>query len=166
MQKSDVIKLLSDKKYLIVCRKIAKGNSLYKDLYQESILALLEYPDSFFETLRCPECFFIKIVERSWNSKTSRFYYKYCKQQHTSLEYDIAEETYDTDSDQKTEQQCMHIKQQLDQQYWYDRIIWDMYQIEGSTRKVGRRLGIPFRSIANTIKKVKQSIYENTIISK
>ena len=78
MTKAELInKISSDEKYKSICRKLLKGNSLHKDLFQDLMITLLEYPSEKIDRLECPECFVYKILTNMVNSSTSRFHYKY-----------------------------------------------------------------------------------------
>ena len=159
MTKSEAIEIISnDKKLIRICRNITGGNLLYKDLYQETLLILLECSEDYFQKIKCIECFFIKIADRNWNSVTSRFYYKYRKKE----TFEIHEHEYDPEVDDTIKQ----IERKIKKEYWYDRRLFEIYLQEGSCRAVSRKTGIPFQSVALTISKLKKRIHENITGSK
>lgn len=50
--------------------------------------------------------------------------------------------------------------------YWYDKTIFSLYLEKESVRAVARKTGIPFPSLAKTIKKCKQDILNDFITRK
>lgn len=164
MTKTEAIaNLAKNTRLKAICRNIAKGNLIYKDLFQEVILILLEYDEQKFKEIKCVECFFIKIADTQWNSVTSPFFYKYRKENLTVGGGNIA----DTDSGFDKEREREYFKLQLsvhnliENQYWYDREILKYWLHYGSIRAVSKKIGIPKSSIALTVKKVKQIIHED-----
>lgn len=102
-----------------------------------------------------------------WNSKTSRFYYKYRKNNHIdidSLELDFKDEEYvDNVFDDLIEK---HIQRERDEcirkkVYPYDARILEEYLAYGSLRKVESEVGIPYQAVYNSLKITKLKIYES-----
>src|SRR3990167_6596951 len=81
MTKNDFLSELIDKKYIIACKKMLNGNSLYKDLYQDLYIEFFESKESRFKNIKCASCFIFKTLSNMVHSNTSRFYYKYKKKQ-------------------------------------------------------------------------------------
>ena len=81
MTRDEVIKEVNENpEYLRICGKILNWNSLYKDLYQELLLILLEYPKEKYgpiPNLNQLKFFIVGIICRMAHSNTSPFYYKY-----------------------------------------------------------------------------------------
>lgn len=156
--KQQAIAALTDKKYLRICRNITGGNLLYKDLYQETILIILEMSEEKFSEVKCLECLFIKLADRQWNSSTSPFYYSHRKP--ITAIINEPDDEYDYEADKRTEEQLHLTHSEIKGSYWYDREIFKMFMELGGVRAVSRKTGIPKSSIALTINSIRKKIKE------
>lgn len=155
--KKRAVAALAQKKYFNICRKITRGNSLWNDLYQESILAILELPEKKFAEIKCLECFFIKIADRNWNSSTSPFYYKYRKIKTEQLTANV-ERGEEEGEEEKKEYEISRINKIISDSHWYDRELFNLFLKLGSRRKVALKTGIPETSVKRTIREMKKKI--------
>src|SRR3990167_4351256 len=153
MTKAEAIDYISkEKKFFYLCKKITKGNELYNDLYQESLLIMLEYSEDYFKEIKCLDCLVFKIIYNMWASNTSSFWRKYRK----PLEMPVII----IEDDDKIEQEKLlnKIESILSRQYWYDREIFKKVIEEGSMGKLSRKTKISKMSISRTYRKVKKKI--------
>jgi len=70
---------------------------------------------------------------------------------------------YDYDADKEFEHQVKIAKETLNEAFWYDRKIFELYLEFGSLRKVSAQTGIKYGAIHQTITKVKKQLNENII---
>lgn len=96
--KKEIISLVtSGRKYQDICRRLTPG--LFKDLYQDLLLELLESKEIRFQKINCPDCFLYRMLTNMVNSKTSRFYYKYKRTVNVLELESIESESYNHDID-------------------------------------------------------------------
>jgi len=70
---------------------------------------------------------------------------------------------YDKENDLEFEYKVRITKEKLNELFWYDRKIFELYLEFGSLRKVSAQTGIKYGAIHQTITKVKKQLNENII---
>lgn len=159
MTKSEAAEHLCSGKFRAICRKMA-GHSLGEDLFQETLMILMEYPQ--WEQIKCVECFFIKIASRQWYSSTSPFFYKYRKSPDKEMIKEFTSTVLSTEGG--LEEMTSAIDRALKAETWYDRELFRLYALEGSARKVTKKTGIPFQSVALSVKRVRERVKAKLVI--
>src|SRR3990172_1128525 len=140
MGKQELITQVSaDKKYIGFCKKLLKGNTLYKDLFQDLLVELLEYPDKKFDKIDCQDCFVFKMLSNMVNSKTSRFHYKYRRSVDKEEFKRIYTDHYDHSIDTKAE----IVNKTINKLYWYDKKILRLWLNGKSIRSISKDKHIP-----------------------
>jgi hypothetical protein len=81
---------------------------------------------------------------------------------HIDLEFTFTDE-YDKEQDIEFETKLQKVKSKLNELFWYDKKIFELYIEFGSLRKVSAQTGIKYGAIHQTIKKVKKQLNENII---
>lgn len=83
MTSKDIIEKIAKEKLVEeICNNIAKDDDFVQDLCQDIYIELLAKPPEKIEELykkKQLKYFIIRMVSNNFNSKTSRFYYKYKK---------------------------------------------------------------------------------------
>jgi hypothetical protein len=151
----DVItKTSQDKELKQICRKI--GGNLADDLFQESMLILLEYDKEKLLSIYNKgyyKWFLVKTLTNQFNSNSSPFAKKYRPKE---IDFIISED-YNYEIDLTIEK----INKQLEKLHWYDRELFKAYIDSGSYRKLSKQTNIPFNSISRTVNHVKDFIRNN-----
>jgi DNA-directed RNA polymerase specialized sigma24 family protein len=70
----------------------------------------------------------------------------------------LSEPEYDPQPDQEFEQTLDRVTAKLNNLFWYDKKIFELYMEFGSLRKVAAKTGIKYGAIHQTVQKVKQTI--------
>lgn len=167
-----ITKIAKNKEYLTICRKITGGNLLYKDLFQEALIILLEYDNQKIIDIyeRGEIKFFItRIFIILYTKKTSPFNRKYIKYQslgtnkHKFSGNRNDDHSYDIEKDQDTEKKCTLIKEELkiendDDPLWYENKLFLEFLAKGSIKKLAEDTQINYQSISSTIRKVRKRI--------
>jgi len=149
--------VVRDGKFLKICQKITHNNELYKDLFQECILILLEQPEQKIVELHSKDelkPFFIRIVQNNYNSKTSPFFKKYKskvefkkdegEQTESSYDYDKLVEYINSGGSTRVE--------------WFDTQIVKLLVSEKNIYKLEKKTGINRASLRNAISRFKDRI--------
>ena len=159
MEKEVLLKqLTSDDKYIGYCKKILKGNSLFKDLFQDFLLQILEYPDDKFRKIDCPDCFVFKILSNMVFSHTSPFFYKY-KKKVDEKEFKRISSTYQYDY--AIDEKAAIVNKTINNLYWYDKKILHLWLNGKSIRVISKEKHIPLYSIQKTLNKTRNEIKKN-----
>ena len=174
-----ITKIAENKEYLAICRKITGGNPIYKDLFQETLLVLLEYDNQKIINIYKQgeiKFFITKIFITLYTKKTSPFNRKYLRHEYPnplttgSRKILIEQDDYDFEKDTNTEKKCTLIKQELkiendDDPLWYENKLFLEFLSKGSIKKLAKDTQINYQSISTTIRKVRKRIkdsYEKT----
>ena len=59
------------------------------------------------------------------------------------------------------EQVYIEVKNELNNMYWYDKKVWEIIESGESIAQLSRKSGIPYYSLYNTYKKVKEKLKKN-----
>ena len=62
------------------------------------------------------------------------------------------------------EEMTSAIDRALKAETWYDRELFRLYALEGSARKVTKKTGIPFQSVALSVKRVRERVKAKLVI--
>jgi DNA-directed RNA polymerase specialized sigma24 family protein len=170
ISKDEIInKVCSNKEYKRICKRIADGNPLYEDLYQELILLLLEYDAAKLEGIYDRgelNWFIVGCLNNMYRSNRSGFHAKYRHHQHNAeLSYDLADggkrtgwtepyASYNPELDRLYDDVTAELKQLS----WYEQELFRSYLREGSVRKLAAKTDIPYRTIGLTVMKVRNKI--------
>jgi DNA-directed RNA polymerase specialized sigma24 family protein len=176
--KDEIInRVCSNKEYKRICKRIADGNPLYEDLYQELILLLLEYDAAKLEGIYERgelNWFIVGCLNNMYRSNRSGFHAKYRHHQHTAqLNYDVADgaspvaawtvmnAAYNAELDRLYDDVTTELKQLS----WYEQELFRSYLREGSVRKLAAKTDIPYRTIGLTVMKVRNKIIRKVKIN-
>lgn len=159
MTKHDVLnELSSNKEYIHICKKILKGNGLYKDLYQDVILIFLEYDEqklTLINNINELKYLYVRILCNHAHSSTSPFHKKY------RTHIDEKEYKYYIQNDgQCTDRADLSItaKNILEKQYWFHKELFNLYIEKGSIREIERETGIPRSTLHRILDETKEKI--------
>ncbi|TWF38839.1 DNA-directed RNA polymerase specialized sigma24 family protein [Chitinophaga polysaccharea] len=158
MNREQIINQLSrDNEYHNICRQIGRDDA--DDLYQELMLYILEIPEEKLTRLNesCLKCFFYRMAEKQYKSKTSAFHKKYRREAEIIREHanDIVAIGQDTGIDEDVINDVVAAVQGL---YWYDRGIVELYAEKGNMRTVSAETGIPLISIHGTVQNARKAV--------
>lgn len=168
MQYQELItKIAENKEYLTICRKITGGNLLYKDLFQEALLILLEYNnEKIIDIYRQGRIrfFFARICTNLYRNKNSTFNKKYLRYEYPlNGSVLIEDENYDFEKDEEYESKRRLVQKELkikndDDPLWYENSIFKHYLKEGTIIKLAKNTGIKYQSLETTIRRVRNRI--------
>jgi hypothetical protein len=155
-----------EKEYKRICMRVCTGDELSDDLFHEMILVLMKYDDAKITGLyeRGELRWFItRIMMTMWRCKSSPFYQNYRKGTESITERTpMPEEEYDLDRDLRTQLIIDTTAKVLEEKLtsgnrndWYEATMWKLYMETGSFRKAQERSRIPYKSIANTVRRMK-----------
>lgn len=164
-----------DKEYKLACRNIAKGDELYKDMFQELIIILCQYDETKLIAVYNRgeiKYFIVAIISRMWHSPRHPFYKLYrepyieFKEKHMPPVLDnIPNENEEEEHRLQIIKAGQDVKRQLEQWKgssnsgeWYKGTLFEKYIEEGSYRKLSKVTGIPRKSLAETNKKTIEEI--------
>lgn len=183
LSKQQIIELVAaNTHYNSICKKIAKD--LSEDLYQEFFVVLCEYAPEKIEGIYARgelKYFCVSLLYQMFHFKRTPFHRKFRKDVHfVELEskkfvYDeefadmvyvddilfISDQGYDFDTDTLLERIDDKLKSDLsssESSEWYNAKIFSLYMQEGSSRKLAKKINIPYRSIAHTVKQYKEKL--------
>lgn len=161
LTKKEIIeKICGNKEYMRICKRIAEGDPLYEDLYQELILLLLEYDATRLEGIYARgelNWFIVGCLSNMYRSNRSGFHAKYRHRQHTvEITYDLPgnQQAYNPELDRLYDD----VNKELKNLSWYEQELFRSYLREGSVRKLAARTQIPYRTIGLTVMKVRNKI--------
>lgn len=157
MTRDEIIREIQDKEYFNICKKMVGGNPIYKDLYQELVITLLEYPEE--KIFRIPNVnqakyFIIGILCNQVHSNRSSFHKTY----RTSIPFEerFIEKTeeYDYFTDKRIEE----VEKAIESEHWFDKELFKLYLNQGTYDNIEKKTGIDRSFVFRTIKKTKQRI--------
>lgn len=153
-----IVDLLGDSELRVLAVKICRHPD---DLIQEMALQLLEMPDAKWNEINAGGYLRFYVVRSLLNmatSKRSNFAKKYNLFTHTN---EVPEITDTEGYDYEKELDIRTVEVLMEELYWYDREILKLWIEEGSYRNVAKKVGIPFKSIGNSVKKSLETLRNN-----
>ena len=164
MKRQQILSEIATKgEVLSACKKVSNYSHFADELYSEVLLILCEMDENKLEILHANkqlQYFIVRIILNLWRSTTSPFYKKY-RVEHTELQHyhTIEQEEYNIDNDQHEEERLKVAETFLNELYWYDARIFELYHTKyKSYRQMAKEIGIPYRSICKTVLTVKEKI--------
>lgn len=165
-----ISKISRDPKYLAICRRVSNNHPHYKDLFQETMIILLEYDKGKIRQMhKAGELgfFVISLFMKGFQMTNSSFNKKY---RHIHREINgnsthLKQESYDIEADKKFEETIKKVQEQLhikndDDPMWYQNNLFKFWIKEGTISELARKTDIPRNSISDTIAKVKKRIQD------
>lgn len=135
---------------------------LREDLKQELFIVLCEMDEEKLIEIsekRQLKFYAVRIMLNLIQSKTSPFYYKYRKnvvQEFNSNTHTVIDSNFD---ERRHEQMIKKVAAELEVLHWYEKDLFNLYMESGcNAAELSRDIGIPKRSIYQTIKNVKDKI--------
>ena len=157
MLKEDLIAEVQKEDYKSICKKMLP--ELWKDLYQDLTLIILEKPQASIDSIKnsnSARFYLVGILCNMVRSNTSPFYRNYRNT------YAITNEVYDVgEHNHEKYEKLDRIKEEIDKQYWFDKEIIKQYIKEGSIRKTMAKTGISQAVVVNSINAVKKKIKQS-----
>jgi DNA-directed RNA polymerase specialized sigma24 family protein len=151
LKEKAIIDLISDQSLADLSKNICPTH--HDDLLQEIALLVLEMPEEKWNTINEGGWLKFYVVRTMLNMATSprsTFARKHGLHQKNIQIADIPEaKGYDWDK----EDDLTIIEHLLDSYHWYDKAMIQLWLKEGSYRKAGKRVDIPFKSVGNTVRK-------------
>jgi hypothetical protein len=172
MTKLEIINhIYSSHEYYEACTTITGGKSLSDDLFHEMILVLMKYDDAKITSLYDRnelKWFVVRIMMTMWRCRTNPFFRTYRRRTDSINErIHAAEEEYDAERDLAMELAVEVANKVIEEKLnsgnrndWYDATMWKLYLSAGSFRKAEEQSKIPYKSIANTVRRMKLIIEE------
>lgn len=167
LEKKAIIEMVyRDTEYKRICMRVCGGDELSNDLYQEMIMALLTYDEDKITGLYQRgelKWFVTRIMMTMWRCKSSPFFQAYRKGSETVTDrIPTPDDVYDIDRDIRTQliidMTAKVLEEKLssgDRNDWYEATMWKLYIESGSFRKAQEKSRIPYKSIANTVRRMK-----------
>jgi DNA-directed RNA polymerase specialized sigma24 family protein len=167
LDKKTIIEMVyRNTEYRRICLRVCGGDELSADLYQEMILALLNYEEEKIMGLHQRgelKWFITRIMMTMWRCKSSPFFQAYRRGTETVTDrIPTPDDVYDIDRDLHTQliidTTAKVLEEKLssgDRNDWYEATMWKLYTESGSFRKAQERSRIPYKSIANTVRRMK-----------
>jgi len=150
-----VIDLIGDEELRELAQKIC---SVPDDLIQEVALVLMELSEEKWQQINEGGYLRYYVVRTMLNMATSprsSFSKLYNLYNYEQIDYDREE------YDEEKESDIQMLEMLMEELYWYDRKILEMWLDEGSYRKVSAKVGIPFKSIGNSVKRALETLKQN-----
>jgi len=153
--------------YRKAVRNITKGNELADDLYSELLLIISDYDNVTLNNLLEKEqlvYFWVRICMNQWHSNTSPFYTKYRKDNREKLYYEIEDNRIaEPDTEEFKHEPYENVVERvaldaLDDMYWYDKKLFELYLELGTYKEVSEQTRIPFGTVGTTLGKVKKKL--------
>lgn len=169
---------VTSKVYREITSNVCRNNELKEDLHSEAIITILEKNFDLSE-IRNPKYFFASIVWKTWMS--NKFRKKYFKNKN-EIRYDaqwvdsvfFKEEIIDEENKEKfyiklpfvsldKEITFDSISGYVNEDYkndidYYEKNLFKIYLEEGDCKKVHERTNIPYRTVANDIRVIKEKL--------
>lgn len=157
--------------YRQACMRITGGDELSDDLFHEMILVLMRYDDTKIIGLYTKgelKWFVVRVMMTMWRCKSSPFFQAYRKKSDSINErIQPSEDMYDLERDLATQRVLDATDKVLEEKLnsgnrndWYEATMWKLYLSAGSFRKAQAQSKIPYKSIANTVRRMKLIIEE------
>lgn len=154
-----VLQITQDKSYLEYCKKICQGRDVYQDLYQYTMLQVLEMEEEKLKKLFSEDIrkYIGRIIWLSVNTKSSEFYRKFIKEggedipvpniaeDETESEFDLFMDRFNSGLDRE----CNRCTQKGI--YPTAAGIYEVYRLEGSITEASKKLNIPIPTIHRNI---------------
>jgi len=168
MDKFDAISNIAlNIKFSNYCFKVARGNDMYKDLYQYCFLKMLEMPDGKFKRFKDHNelpFYMMRIAYLSWNSKTSPFYKENISFTNSTDDKVIC---YVEDKDEYTEELIIRISKVIEadlndvakkKRIPVANILFNEWRELGDYRSVAKKFNLPLMTVHKIISDYKQMI--------
>lgn len=139
------------------------GGKLKDDLFQHIWLRILEMPHEKIESIYIKgylQFYIYRMIINEARNPANPFLKSLVIDTVPLQEMEI-EPVYDFDSDNDFENKLIIVKQELNNLFWYDKSIFELYVKFGSLRKVAAQTGIKYGAIHQTVTKVKKLINAN-----
>lgn len=175
MNRDEIIQeVVNDKAYLEYCKRACQGKDIYKDLYQYTILTVLEKPEEEIKDIYergSLKPYISRIIWLSVNSPSSQFYAQNITAQGYEIQGDLEEdseygvfEEWAERFDRELEKECNRC---ITNGIYPAQIkIYQMWEELGSMKEVARCTQIPYntikRYVAETRKQIIEKINEDT----
>jgi uncharacterized protein (DUF111 family) len=155
LTKNEIISALFSGKNFRDCIGKMEPDHLREDLRQEVILIICEQPEEKIMQLhndKALEFFTVRVILNQIKSKTSPFAKKYRSIHQEFNNHEIADciETEERELREMIEDMAI---EEVDQLYWYNKGLVELYIKYGNFRAVQKETGIPLASLYATIKK-------------
>lgn len=127
------------------------------DLVQDVIVVLLELPDEKVKQIIDGGYLEFWAIRTACNiaTKTNRRNKYYSDKDIEKLNQNNSINIYDQ---LDARHDLKQVNEKLDQMYWYDKKLLEIYIEEGSYRKAQEATGIPYKSIMTTIKRIRAKL--------
>jgi DNA-directed RNA polymerase specialized sigma24 family protein len=132
------------------------------DLIQEVAMVILEMDEDKWTNVNDGgylRYYVVRTMMTMATSPRSTFARKHDLFAHSKQVPDIADDADGYDWDQ--EDDMMIIEALLDSYHWYDKEVLRLWLQEGSYRKVGKKVDIPFKSIGNSVRRTLDQLKED-----
>jgi RNA polymerase sigma factor (sigma-70 family) len=167
--KAEIIDEAANNKELkAITRKIAGDANLADDLFQELMLILLEYNEFKLAEIYAKnyfKWFLVKTLTNQFNSKTSKFYYNYKK---NNLEPENNKEIPEPEVEEglvlaelEYALTAIDVTTAESKDQHYERSLLKLYFEVGSFRKLSAQTGIPYKTIQYTVKRIITELKQN-----
>jgi DNA-directed RNA polymerase specialized sigma24 family protein len=146
--------LVKNKIYIQITRNVCHNHELCKDLHNEAILVILEKNFDLSE-IRNLQHFFSAIVWRTWHS--NKFKKKYLQNNFEFIDNmnGIVDEKFTIDY--STFEEFLN-KDTKDEHEFYEQNLLKLYIHFGDAKKLSDKTKIPYRTVANDIKAIKEKL--------
>lgn len=155
MKEQAAIDLLSDQELHELAQKLCNCPD---DLIQEVVLLLLEMPEEKWQQINeggYLRFYIVRTMMTMATSKRSSFSKLYNLHNHKKVDHE--REDYDWDK----EDDISLLEILIEELHWYDKEVLKLWLEEGSYRKVGKKVDIPYKSIGNTVNKALDQLRDN-----
>lgn len=164
MTKDEIIKEIISGDYRHICARMLNGNPTYKDLYQELLLIILEYPEE--KLLKIPNLnqakfFIVRILCNMVHSSDSKFHKTYRGTVQLTSEQ-VADEEYNYNADKEIELLQNITEETIRDAPKLERDMFAIYQKLGTYRAIEAKTGIDHTFAYRTIERTKKRIRNKT----
>ncbi|WP_212005763.1 sigma-70 family RNA polymerase sigma factor [Chitinophaga sp. HK235] len=159
MNREQIINQLAhDPEYHTICRQVARTDA--DDLYQELMLFILEIPEDKLARLNetCLKCFFFRMAQKQYNSKTSAYHRKFRQPGVVHLPENAGDYLPDIPDDADASDLIADVQEAMAGMYWYDSKLLELYADAGTMRAIASDTGIPLNSVHHTIAGARKQI--------
>lgn len=142
-------------KYKAIAKGVSRNNSLYLDLHSEVIILILEKKYDLSE-IRNMDSFFATLTWLTWNS--NKFRKKYFTNNipiEFEEEFDLIDENIEVTFNSIIDAVGDDYNNKFD---YYQKNLLRLYVQLGDCRKIANQTGIPYRTVANDIKHIKDKL--------
>lgn len=166
MCKNSIVTELYKSKEFNDCINKMEPEHLRDDLRSEVIVILLETDEAKLHTLHSTgglKYYTVRIILNLIQSKTSRFFRRY--RQHTAELTDrfIAPPEEDHQERKDKEDKEDQALSEIDNLYWYDKTVLELYMKHGNYRAIEQVTQIPYSSTYKTIRKSIKEIQQKVL---